>query len=153
MHRKQAIAVVLGAALVVPAVALAASPRPGRFVGATQGQGKTVKYEQDRSFRFRVSGGKVRAVQVGYKVTCPSGATVDYDAGTLTGTFRVKDGRFSGTGKVDDGGTGKVTGRFSSSRAASGTIRMQPLVEGEGVEGGAAEQCDSRVLKWTARLR
>lgn len=149
--RKLSTAMVLAAALVLCATAIAARPHSGRFAGSTSGQGKTIKFGQDRSVHFSVSHGVVRGFKVGFKATCPSG-TIDSEGVPLTGSFRVKDGRFSGTKKITDGGTGRVTGHFTSPRRASGTIRMRPVDSDEGVEGGGPEQCDSGLLTWTARL-
>jgi hypothetical protein len=152
MHWLRASALVSGTALAVSAAAFAAAPRAGHFAGSTSGQGKTIKYVQDRSIRFTVSHGKVSHLKVGFKSTCPDG-TLDTDAVGLSGPFVIKRGRFSGRGHVENGGTGYVTGRFTTPRSASGTIRMRPIDEGEGVEGGPPEQCDSGLLKWSARLR
>ena len=55
---------------------------------------------------------------------------------------------------IEDGGTGTVTGRFVTSRHATGTLRMRPTNTEHGVEGGdAPEQCDSGLLRWTVNLR
>jgi hypothetical protein len=139
-------------ALLVSAAAHGATPRSGLFVGATSGQGKTIKYVQDRSVRFNVSSGRVRGLKVSFKATCPSG-TVDSDGVAVEGSFLVRNGRFSGTKHIEDGGTGTVAGRFTTSGRASGTLRMRPIDSDEGVEGGGSERCDSGPLKWMARLR
>lgn len=152
MHRIRTGAVAGGAMLVISTAALAATPHGGTFAGSTSGQGRTIKNVHDRSFRFTVSGHRVSGLKVGFKATCASG-TVDSDAVALHGSFRVGHGRFSGSGQVQDGGTGTVTGRFITSRRASGTIRMRPVIVMDGVEGGAIERCDSGLLHWTARLR
>ncbi len=151
-HRFLTGAAAAGTALLLAAAAVAATPRSGHFVGTTSGQGRTIKYQQDRSVRFRVSGGRVRGLAVGFKATCPSG-TVDSDPVAVEGSFLISNGRFSGTRHLNGGGTATVTGRFATPRQASGTLRMRPTNTEHGVEGGnAPERCDSGPLRWSAQL-
>lgn len=151
-HAARIAAALIAAGLVAAAAADAATPRTGTYAGSTSGQGKTIKLQQDRSLRFSVARGVVRGLKVGFKATCPSGELELGDFG-VNGTFKVSGGRFSGTRTVENGGTATVTGRFTSARQATGTIRLRPISEEEGVEGGGPESCDSGALKWSVRLR
>jgi hypothetical protein len=143
--------------LIFCAVALAAVPKAGHYTGSTSGQGKTVADERDRSVNFKVSATakKVTAFKVGYKATCPSGADLEEGADEIHGSFVIKNGRFSGTGHLGGQGTGTVTGRFTSSKTATGTVHLQPINDNTaGEDGGTtpAESCDSGTLKWSAHL-
>ena len=144
----------VSATLVFCAVALAVTPKRGHYHGVTSGQGPNIEGEQDRTVNFKVSfnGKKVTGFEVAYNAKCAGSIeTVD----EIPGSFVISShGRFAGTGKLGrhgDQGTGKVTGKFTSSRTASGTVRMRSIYDGQGgVEASAREQCDTGTLKWSA---
>lgn len=104
--------------------------------------------------KFSVSGNKVRGLTVGFDVTCASGAGLG-ESVSVGGTFVIRDGRFSGTkhitSTVNPADTAKVTGRFTSPRRASGTVRLRVTYANEGVEG-VGGVCDTGTLKWSAHL-
>jgi hypothetical protein len=144
----------VSATLVFCAVALAVTPKRGHYHGVTSGQGPNIDGEQDRTVNFKVSfnGKKVTGFEVAYNAGCAGSINTTSE---IRGSFVISShGRFAGTGKLDgraDLGTGKVTGKFTSSRKASGTVRMRYIYDGEGgVEGSASEQCDTGILKWSA---
>jgi hypothetical protein len=103
-----AIALLLSAALVIPATA--ATPKAGSWSGQTK-QGKSI------SFAVTPGGKKVKKLKFGYKGTCDNGGRVSGTV-SLAGKFPVTGGEF----KVNTGNT-VVKGEFTSKKKAEGTLK------------------------------
>jgi hypothetical protein len=128
------------------AVALAATPHPGHFTG------KTSSANRPRAMTFRVAANKIRGMEISYELNC-GGARVGTQPDSVIGTFVIRGGRFSGTRHLASAdSTATVTGRFTTPRKASGTVRLHITITGEGEEGGPDQHCDSGTLRWSAHL-
>ena len=121
----------IAALALVPAIALAATPKGGSWSGDTR---------QNKSISFKVDNGKVKKLKVGWKASC-GGAKLDSQT-TFGGKYAVTDGKF--TAKSTNG---TVKGTFTSKRKAKGTLRFKQQV----FTGFGYESCDSGKVRWTAK--
>ena len=136
-----AAATVVVTLLVLCGVALGATPRNGRYSGKTD-QGRAV------SFTVGSRGTKVQHFHFSFSADCSSGATINA-TDTFSATWKIRRGRFG-----VNGASATVSGKITSSRNASGTLRIDeniPLPGGLGP--GAMDECDTGTIHWSARLR
>ena len=145
--RRSALTILVGALLALPALALAADPRPGRYVGENaQGGGVSVTVNR--------AANRVRKFRIRYRTACDNGETlrVIFDYRNLR--IRRSD-HFSGVGESvrrrEDGTTithlVRVRGHFVSRHKVVG--RWTGRVETD--RGDTTVSCAVRRLPWSAR--
>ena len=129
------------ALLSVSAVAMAATPSPGKWKGTKLTLGKDLK--------FSVSGGKIKNISARVEADCDSSDTKVTRTFAPDSSWKVKGGKFSGRHKerLKGGVTAYFTfkGKFTSSTKASGKLRYESIVAGS--------KCDSYDLQWKAKKR
>ena len=127
-----ALALVLAAALVVPATA--ARPRGGPWAGGT-GQGLPIRLTVTH-------GNRVTDLTVAFRASCARGPAIEGTA-TFAGPFAVDGGRFRVRG-----GELQIRGRFEKRRQASGRLRWR----GRSYRpDGSSRACDSGKVRWSAK--
>jgi hypothetical protein len=148
--RRRAVALVLGALLLLPVFALAAKPKPGLYSGTTE-QGEPVTFEVQRGagegsvdqyLEGRSKKRKVRNLEWAVEAPCESGQTVQ--AGGILGEAEKvrKKGKFSYERSLDF--TIAVEGKFTSKTRAKGRLRYTISTASDGY-------CDSTWVSWQAR--
>lgn len=134
------ILVLLTAALALSAtVALGAAPKPGNW--------KATKVQRGYDLEFKVANGKVSKVVGHVLENCTGESTSDTTTFAPSGSYKVKNGRFSGNRRTTYKGGGvlieKFAGRFTGAGKAKGTLLMK--------FGIAGTVCTTYKLNWTAK--
>ena len=115
------------ALLVLPALALAAAPRPGLYSGKTAQHRKVSVRVNDRATR-------IERFKIAYKLACDDGSSVK-------GAFTFMDVRI-GTASQRV----RVTGRFVSRKRVAGYWTAKAKID-----DGQARSCSVRHVRWSAR--
>jgi hypothetical protein len=146
-HRRTGFRIAIVAALLALAPsAHAATPRPGATYSGTTSQAERATLKVARS-------GKTLALTVSWTAACQSGGVLR--SSTVSKRIRVsRTGRFSRRGSYATTVGGHVvhvdlrlTGRFTSTRRASGTLGIHAHVD------GVDDHCHVDGARWTVRRR
>lgn len=146
-----AVALLLGALLLLPSAALAAKPKPGHYSGTTE-QGEPIAFDVQKPrqdpFDPYIEGTKrtkkrrVLNLEWAVDAPCESGSTVQA-GGILPGSEKVsRKGKFSYA--VSLAFTVEAKGKFTTKTKAKGTLRYTIFTASNGY-------CDSGSVSWQAR--
>ena len=115
-------------------------PASGKYTG-------TIK--SGKNFKFTVSGGKIKSVSADVLEYCDGSLYSNWTTVYFKGPFKVsKNGTINAKGKEKHGKVSLVytfTGKFSSSKKATGTLSQSTVVVGS--------VCKTYKLKWSAKKK
>ena len=143
--RRSLVVAAPAALLVLPALALAAAPRPGLYSGKTAQHRKVSVRVNDRATR-------IERFKIAYKLACDDGSSVK-GAFTFMDVRIGRHDRFDARGKdAQKFGNGtasqrvRVTGRFVSRKRVAGFWTAKAKID-----DGQARSCSVRHVRWSAR--